>query len=195
MKALNILLILTLALSAINARADDPNLLVDGGTNALLALKDSFSIDYSDQVSDGCLPQPTKMKDKMELVLRQNGLGISKDDQLAFLKNKIAITAVGFATSSNSCAINVEAVLMFYVNILVPYAQDVPSSQSTIVPFNYSLGSVLLTGSKYGMQERVETQIKDFGEKLYLDVSRARDQVQEQFPEIFTRYKSNMGKL
>ena len=52
-----------------------------------------------------------------------------------------------------------------------------------------SLNRTLLTGGKSGMQERVEKQVKEFGESLYLSISRAKDDVMKKFPQIL-EYKA-----
>lgn len=161
---------------------DKPSLLLEGSLGSLIALRDNFTIDYSDQVSDGCLPQPSRMKDKMELVLRQNGFSIATEEPL--FSNKITITALGFATNSSSCAVHLSADLVFWGSVVVPYAQTVPNGPNTFAPITFPMGSYILTGGKSSMQERVEKQVKEFGENLYLSISRAKDDVKKKFPEI-----------
>lgn len=157
------------------------SLLLEGGMESLIAFRDGFTIDYSDQVSDGCLPQPSKMKDKMELALRQNGFSISED---SFLTNKINITALGFSTNASSCAIHLKAELEFWAGVVVPFAQTMPDESTTLAPITYDFGSVILTGEKNGMQNRVESQAKEFGDDLYLRISRAKDYISKKFPSI-----------
>ena len=161
---------------------DEPSLLLEGSLGSLIALRDNFTIEYSDQVSDGCLPQPSKMKDKMELVLRQNGFSISTEE--SWLPNRITITALGFATNSSSCAVHLSADLVFWGSVVVPFAQTVPNGPNTLAPITYPLGSYIFTGGKSSMQERVEKQVKEFGENLYLSISRAKDDVKKKFPQI-----------
>ncbi len=161
---------------------DEPSLFLEGSLGSLIALRDNFTIEYSDQVSDGCLPQPSKRKDKMEIVLRQNGFSIATDE--SWFPNKITITALGFATNSSSCAVHLNADLVFWASVVVPYAQTVPNGPNTLAPITYPMGSYILTGGKSSMQERVEKQVKEFGENLYLSISRAKDDVKKKFPQI-----------
>ena len=162
--------------------ADDPSLFIEGSLGSLIALRDNFFIEYSDQVSDDCLAQPSKMKDKMEIVLRQNGFSIAAEEP--FLLNNIIITALGFATNSSLCVVHLSADLVFGSSVVVPYAQTVPGGPNTLAPVTYPVGSILLTGSKSSMQERVEAQVKEFAESLYLSISRAKDDVKKKFPQI-----------
>ncbi|MDF0535942.1 hypothetical protein PY479_16865 [Shewanella sp. A32] len=160
---------------------DEPSLLMEGGLASLIAFRDSFTIEYSDQVSDGCLPQPSRMKDKMELAIRQNGFSISTESILA---NKIKVTAMGFSTNASSCVISLQAELEFWANVVVPFSQTVPTGSNTLAPITYDFGTVILTGNKNGMQERVENQVKEFGDDLYLRISRAKDYISKKFPQI-----------
>ncbi len=170
---------------------DSPSLLLEGSLGSLIALRDNFFIEYSDQVSDGCLAQPSKMKDKMEIVLRQNGFSIAAEE--SFLPNKITITALGFATNSSSCAVHLDANLVFWGSVVVPYAQTVPDGPNTLAPITFPIGSVILTGSKSSMQERIETQVKEFAENLYLSISRAKDDVKKKFPQML-EYQAQQQK-
>lgn len=170
---------------------EGPSLLLEGGMESLIAFRDGFTIDYSDQVSDGCLPQPSKMKDKMELALRQNGFSISED---SFLTNKINITALGFSTNASSCAIYLKAELEFWAGVVVPFSQTMPDGSTTLAPIRYDFGSVILTGGKNGMQNRVESQVKEFGDDLYLRISRAKDYISKKFPPILEYHEQQKSE-
>ena len=172
---------------------DKASLFFDGGMGSLIALRDNFFIEYSDQVSDGCLPQPSKMTDKMELALRQNGFSIEAEKSL--FPNLIKITALGFGTNNYSCAVHVEAKLVFYANVSVPYAQEMEDGRTTLAPVIYTFGSTMLTGGKNGMQERIEKTVKEFGDNLYLQISRSKDEIADKFPEILEYHaKQNSQK-
>ncbi|MBY5980039.1 hypothetical protein [Ferrimonas balearica] len=184
-----LILVALLNLPNLAMAKDEPSLLLEGSLSSLIALKENFTIEYSDQVSDGCLPQPSRMKDKMEIVLRQNGFSISQEESL--FPNRIKIIALGFATSTSSCAVHLDAELVFWGSVVVPYAQTVPSGPNTFAPITFQIGSIILTGNKNGMQERIEKQVKEFGEILYLSISRAKDDVKEKFPQILD-YKAKL---
>lgn len=171
------------------AEADEsPSLLFSGGIQSLIWNRDDFYIDYSDQVTDGCLPQPSRMKDSMELVLRQNGFSISSEDSP--FKNKIFITALGYGAGSGSCLVTVRAKLLFVANVSVPFSKTLQDESHTFITIPYEFGDVVLSGNKSSMQRRVETSIKEFGENLYLDVSRSKDEISEKFPDIVRHYNS-----
>lgn len=171
------------------AEADEaPSLLFSGGIQSLIWNRDNFYIDYSDQVTDGCLPQPARMKDSMELVLRQNGFSISSEDSI--FKNKIFITALGYGTGTGACLITVNAKLLFMAHVSVPFSENLKDESHTFITVPYEFGDVILSGNKSSMQRRVETSIKGFGEKLYLDISRSKDEISEKFPDIVQHYNS-----
>jgi hypothetical protein len=193
MNKLVLLLVITLGLiDIVNAQEEEPTLVLEGGMGSLLALRDNFTIEYSDQVSDGCLPQPSRMKDKMEISLRQNGFSIATEE--GWFPNKILITALGFGIGNASCAIHLKANLEFWASVVVPYAQTVPSGNKTLAPITFDLGSIILTGNINGMQGRVEKQVKEFGDGLFLTISRAKDRIKEDFPQILEYHKHQLSK-
>jgi len=186
-------LVLVLVLPNPASAEDSASLLFDGGMGSLIALRDNFFIEYSDQVSDGCLTQPSKMKDKMELALRQNGFSIAAEK--SFFPNVINITALGFGTNNYSCAVHVEAKLIFYANVAVPYAQEMEGGRTTFAPVTYTFGSTMITGGKNGMQGRIEETVKEFGDNLYLQISRSKDELADKFPAILEYHaKQNSQK-
>lgn len=70
----------------------------------------------------------------------------------------------------------------------VPYAQDVPNGNETIVHYVHDIASSLLTGSKKDMMERLQNKVSGNADTLFLDISRARDKIFTKFPEIKTKY-------
>lgn len=186
--AIKIVLVMAATFSWSAAYGDQPLLLVQGGLNALLATQQTFSIDVSDEVKDNCLPQPSKLKDEMEISLRKNGFGITKKN---LFSNNITISALGYGTSSGSCAISIQALLSFLINTTVPYAQDMKGDSTTITTYWYGFNGTLLTGSKADMQSRLEKWARNAGDQIYLDISRARDDIFKKFPAIKTRFEAN----
>lgn len=182
-----VLTVLMLATSGI-AHTQQANLLLDGGLNSLIATRDSFSINVFDQVKDGCLPHPNALRDHMEISLRKNGFGISKASALS---NAIVISALGHETTREACAVHIRAFLEFPVTVGVPHSPGSQHSEGTIVPYIFPIKSSLLTGSKHDMQQRLETWSSQAGDRLYLDISRARDDTFSKFPEIETSFKAN----
>lgn len=188
MKYLIALVLTFFALSGFVEAEESPSLLFSGGIQSLIWNRDNFYIDYSDQVTDGCLPQPARMKDSMELVLRQNGFSISSEDSP--FTNTIFITALGYSLGSGSCVVTLKAKLLFVAGVSVPYSQSLEEESLTFITIPYNFGDVILSGNKSSMQRRVESSIKEFGETIYLDISRARDAVSEKFPAIIQYYNS-----
>lgn len=187
MKYLIALVLTFFALSGFVEAEESPSLLFSGGIQSLIWNRDNFYIDYSDQVTDGCLPQPARMKDSMELVLRQNGFSISSEDSP--FTNTIFITALGYSLGSGSCVVTLKAKLLFVAGVRVPYSQSLEESL-TFITIPYNFGDVILSGNKSSMQRRIETAIKEFGEKIYLDISRSKDAISEKFPAIIQYYNS-----
>ncbi len=173
MKRLTIALTLLFSLNGIASADDIPSLLIEGGVKSLLVSMDVFAIKVSDQVTGGCLPNPRKLKDKMEISLRRNGFGIVKKPGL--FTNNILIAALGYKIGESSCAVYLSAELIFQILATVPFAGNVPKVNETFVPFVYKIGGVILTGGRHSMQSRLEEQVTEFADKLYLDISRAKD--------------------
>lgn len=181
-----ILIVALLSIASL-ARADDASLLTDGGINAFLATMDAFSIRIHDQVTDGCLPQPNALSDKLEVALRKNGFRIVDP---SFLTNDIHIIPVGYALTTTSCAVSVVVTLSFATFSNVPYINR-PGPNTTILSVERQLTGTLLTGEKASMQSRLEEQMTQTADKLYLDISRARDDIFSKFPEIEANFKAN----
>jgi len=48
----------------------------------------------------------------------------------------------------------------------------------------YTVARHLLTGNRYSMQNRLEKVVTEHADKLYLDISRAKDEIFPKFPSI-----------
>jgi len=169
-----------------------PNLLFDGGTDAILATKNNFRIIYTDEVTGGCLPKPKRLKDKMELQLRHNGIGFNPKG--SEFDDTIVLSALGFRAGPNYCAVSLTVKLKTWVKVQVPYSKDVPSGQMTYIPYIYTMGHYLLTGKRGSMQRRLEKVAAELGDQTYLNIARARDRLFPQFPSIEKNYKENGQK-
>lgn len=180
MRKLGPYLMVVLAQQAV---AEEPSkLLLEGGMPSLIANKYEFLIEYSDQVSGGCLPQPGRLKDQLEISLRQNDFEIAKEEE--GLTPKVMITAVGFESDGGQCAVHIAADLVFWNVVKVPFAQDEPSGNETLAPITYEISAGIMTGRKNSMQERLEKWSREAGDNLFLKISRARDHLKEKFPSI-----------
>jgi len=161
---------------------DALSLLTEGGVKSLLVSKEVFVIQVNDQVTGGCLANPGKLKDKMEISLRKKGFGIAKES--GFLTNNIIINAVGFKIGESLCAVHISAELIFATVINVPFADNVPKGNETFVSFVYHIGNVIFTGERNSMQSRLSKQVAEFADKLYLDISQSKDDIFTKFPSI-----------
>lgn len=167
--------------------SEEPTLLFDGGLNSLLVGRDSFAIVVDDQVSDGCLPQPSALKDRLEIALRKNNFGIQKE--VGFFTNDIHVNALGYQIGeSSSCAVFLEAFLVFQVFATAPFSENEPSGKKTIAPYFFRIGSSLFTGNKQTMQGRLEDEMKSVADAIFLKVSRAEDDIFEKFPAIKDKF-------
>lgn len=179
-----ILFIFLFAIPSVAISEEPPSLLLEGDIQSLLAFKDDFQILINDQVTGGCLPQPSRLKDKMEIALRQNGFKISKTKEFQYFTNKVSLLAIGYKTDSDLCIAYFETTLLFPSEVTVPYADEIPSGNKTISTISYNIGRSVLSGPKHNMQSRLENTVKNHGEKIFRDISRAKDFVKEKFPEI-----------
>lgn len=176
--------LIALCLSA-TAQADPADFFVEGGVYALLATRQSFSISVSDQVTDGCLPQPLRLKDRLEVSLRKVGFDIT--DEVPF-SNDLSITVLGYSTSSTTCAVSSYMSLSFPISVIAPFAQDISGGSTTFTRYDFTFNHVLMTGQKSDMQSRLEKWATDGGDELYLTISRARDETFQKFPSIKARF-------
>jgi len=168
---------------------DKTTLLFEGGVASLLATKNTFTIAVSDQVTGGCLQNPGMLKDKMEISLRKNGFHIKKEPDLS--SNNIIITALGFKFGETSCAVHLSVNLIYNALVAVPYVTKAEYGYYTFAIYSYPVGSNLFTGDRYSMQGRLSKQVVEYADKLYLDISRARDETFKKFPSIKDEFEKS----
>lgn len=182
-KLLIVLIVLRVGIDVHVALAgENPSLLLEGGMSALLASRDTFFIEVVDEVSDGCLPQPSRLKDQTEIAIRQNNLSVSNESGIG--SNVISLNAMGYDYGHNLCAVYFSATLQFWSLVVVPGAHEAPHGNYTFVPIAFRFESAILTGPKTSMQGRLEALARRYGESLFLHVSRARDEVSSKWPTI-----------
>jgi len=154
----------------------EPNLL-SAGDNALLAPMSVFYIVVDDEVEDGCLPRPSALKDKMEVSIRQSGFGIVEKSTM--FSNNIRISLSGYAYAGG-CVVTLGTEIISGVPAVVYRT----ASEHTFANHITFIGRSLLTGSKSGMQSRLEKIVSEDGDRIYLIISRARDHMRKNFPEL-----------
>lgn len=182
-----IFLILILFSQLIFAEEKKPTVFRDGGKNSLIATVDGLFIDVHDNVTGGCFPNPSKLKDKLEIKLRKNGFSIEKDPKKAYSSMYVELT--GYNVGGSSCVVNVNTVLMSLSLVRVPYAPD--SDNMTITNISHPIGGYLLSGDRKSMQSRLEKLVEEYADTLYLDISRAKDDTFSKFPSIKKRYEES----
>ncbi len=166
------------------------NLLLEGGNAALLATRSRFYITYKDKVSGGCLPKPSRLRDKLELAMRRNHLQITA--KKGGLADSLELSALGFKAGRGYCAVSLTLTMESWVPMKVPYAQGNPDGEMTLVPYQFVVGQYLLTGKRSGMQKRLEKVATELGDQLYLQISRSRDEIFRNFPMIERNFRKAM---
>ena len=183
---------LFLAVSLASTAQSESSLLFNGGNRSLLATRDTFAIEVSDQVTGGCLPSPSALKDKMEVSLRKNGYKINSESNL--FSDNIRITALGYKIGEDACVVYLTASLSFLVGMNVPFAHNVASGSLTMASFTHDFGGTLLSGDQSSMQKRLSDQVSEYSDKLFLDISRARDAIFSKFPSINAGFRKTKSQ-
>lgn len=173
---------LFLMVSLASTAQSESSLLFAGGTQSLIATRDTFAIELSDQVTGGCLPDPSALKDRMEVSLRKNGYKINSESNL--FSDDIRITALGYKVGEDSCVVYLSASLNFLVGMNVPFAHNIASGHLTMAPFIHYFGGTLLSGEQSSIHKRLSDQVSEYADRLFLDISRARDAIFVKFPSI-----------
>lgn len=170
---------------------ETPGLLSQGGMRSILSTVQTLNIEINDQVSDGCLPRPSGLEDALEIALRQNDFAIDTDG--SYSNGTVTITAIGYETNQYNCAVHLTADLSVMALVSVPYAYELEGENRTFSSIEYEIGATLLTGSKNDMQSRLEKQSSEFGDALFLSVSRSRDYIRVNFPQILDTFEKQTG--
>ena len=122
----------------------------------------------TDQVKDGCLPQPNALKVQAELILRRSGIEVLQNEEtglgpLAFLSPTLQITALGYSfPNSSSCVVSLSSQVFRLRSQLQPEGHS-----GHILVYE---AQKLLGGPKAGMQSRlretVSQHVSDFANEL-----------------------------
>lgn len=173
-------LVLALFLPTTPVIADQTrDMLLEGGRNALIYNIDSFKILLSDQVVDGCLASPARISDAMEVSLRQAGFKIQNDNPLATYVN---ITVLGYM-SGGICFVS-HSVDIDTLRLMVLPLEDF---HSTLATHSLRIDYGVVSGRASHTQSSLEDVARKSGEKIYLMISRAKDEMRENFPEIYAK--------
>jgi hypothetical protein len=169
------------------------NLLLEGGDAAILATRHRFYITYTDEVTGGCLPKPSRLRDKLELSMRRNRLEILPEKS-GGVEDSLHLNALGFRAGPGYCAVSLTLTLKSWIPVKVPYSQGNPSGEMTMIPWSFIVGQYLLTGRKRDMQRRLEKVAQELGDSLYLQISRSRDKIFRDFPVIESNFKASLRR-
>ncbi len=182
-----LLLGMTMLLSA----EKSPNMLYDGDINALLLDKNTFSVKVVDEVTGGCLPKPDQLKQSMEASLRNNGLKVV--DKASYYIPEVYISTLGFRING-MCVVDFTVTLRFPIVAEVPYAQNVPSGNRTLIKYNYDVGRHIFNYDKRRMQKTLNKYVKQYGDKIYMGIAKAKDKMYTKFPSIEEEIKKKKQK-
>ena len=156
-------------------------MLFDGNDNALLVDKKKFYVKVIDEVTGGCLPKPEQLKRSMEQALRKNGFEVV--DKADFVTPEVYISTLGFR-SNRMCVVDFSVSILFPIVAEVPNAKSVPSGNRTIITYSYDLGRHIFHYQKYRMQKTLNKYVKTYGDKIYMQIAKAKDDIFTKFPQM-----------
>ena len=158
--------------------------------NPLLATIDTIYLIYvNDQVTDGCLPYPNKLKDAAEIGLRRNGFVLETNVDHSKIPNRarIYIEAVGSKVKS-ICFAKIDIDVGMYRETKVVWSKEPADiygdGQHVNVLVYHVIGGGVIIGPSDHIQSSMEKYVKNAMDDLFLDVSRARDHIFAKFPSI-----------
>ena len=122
-----------------------------------------------DQVTDGCLPNPSALKVEAELILRRSGISVTATD-LDPHHYQLGIMPVGWerkiegGQSLGSCSVKMHLEMWRFAKV--------PEGHEALIT---AYGAVfMLIGNKAGMQERLRTIVSEFVSKLANEILKAQ---------------------
>jgi len=180
--------ILFLCMAVLHAETN-ATMLYDGGPNALLVDKTTFYVNVNDEVTGGCLPKPDQLKRSMVSSLKKNGFSIAEDNKNPFIP-EVQVTALGFRING-MCVVDLSVNIYFPVIVQVPHAENVPSGNKTYVNYNYYIGRHIFNYRRSQMQNQLNKTVRSYGDKIYMRVSRAKDNIFKLFPSIEASLKES----
>ena len=156
-------------------------MLFDGGLNTLLVDQKSFYVSVTDEVTGGCLPKPDQLKSSMESSLKNNGFEVLKKNSSQ--TTEVHISTLGFRING-MCVVDFTVNIYFPILIHVPHADKVPSGNKTYTGYNYSVGRHIFNYRRNQMQKKLNKTVKSYGDKIYMSIAKAKDDIFTKFPSI-----------
>ncbi|MFT6915288.1 MAG: hypothetical protein ACJAWL_001591 [Motiliproteus sp.] len=187
MRRSTLLTTLLLATTAAASNAAEPELLLKGGSKAVVAYKTDFSVQVVDRVTDGCLLHPQSLQKTMETKLKASGYSIIPDTPKA-LKDTIVISVLGHA-SGEACMVNVEVWLNHWLVANVPYATNVESGLQTYISTSHDLGQQIFYITKDKTAARTRHAVESLADDLIEDLQQSRRYADKNFPLLGQEYQ------
>lgn len=182
------LLALLLGTTALlQAETAGASMLFNGGLNALLVDKKLFYVSVTDEVTGGCLPKPQQLKSAMEKSLKNNGFVIAEKNSPQ--TPEVHLSALGFRING-MCVVDLTVNMFFPIKVEVPNAQNVPSGNMTYTGYDYSVGRHIFNYRRNQMQRKLNKTVGYYGDKIYMSISKAKDDIFKKFPEMEATIKA-----
>jgi len=124
-----------------------------------------------DQVTDGCLSNPSALKVEAELILRRSGISVTATD-LGPHHYQLGIMPVGSerklegGQSLGSCSVKMHLEMWHFAKV--------PEGHEALITAYGAV--VMLIGNKAGMQERVRTTVSELVSDLANEILKVRGQ-------------------
>lgn len=165
--------------------AEQPSVVVEGGADVLIFNIDEVGLQVNDDVVDGCLPRPSSVGAATEVALRRNNISASVETESS-LRPTVYVSALGYSTSEYTCVIAFLMSLEIWSPVSVPYSANLSEDmKTTIVPIKWQMYSTVLTGPKSDMQERIEREAEKGANNIFIEIDRAKDTVESQWPQLW----------
>ena len=181
-----------LGMTGVSAEDTQVNFLYDGSANALLVDKNTFFVSVTDEVTGGCLPKPAQLKETMEKALKNHGFKIAKDRENPFTP-EVNISTLGFRVNG-MCAVEMNVNMYFPVQVVVPKASDVPTGNKTYATYTYSIGAYIANYRRSQMQKQLNKISRKFSDRIYMYISKAKDDIFPKFPSIERKVKATISE-
>jgi len=181
-KVSSISVLLSLAffcVSTANAQERESNLLIGQDLDLAQLNKDTeITVEVYDSVTNGCWLNTSRSKSLVERELLDAGYTKIVDERV--WGALIAIEVLGYETPQNRCATHISYALS------LPDADYRGIDEYEWIAFDYAdvvTFSVLLTGPKSNMSQRIHENIEGFTNELLVDVQQAKNELADAIME------------
>lgn len=163
--------------------SDDKNLfaeilLVTEGEDALLAIAPrAVLLHVVDDVKDGCMPNPSGIRDAWEAELRRFGFDVSLAPDYK-KKSEIVIYAFG-QEFGPGCFVNIETLWRDAIT-----AEVGASKSAVVVSSVVNISEHNVWSAKMGMQSALEGLAKDHVRDFYLRLERVQTRFRKEYPKF-----------